>query len=163
MGTEEDADYSGFILQAVHKEFAMTGIDEVSLQIGGLKTDVGNLTGSMERLTSTLESHVKEAAAFRGSEAKKNGARDIRVGAIGALVDSHEEMASQINLAHIPDMNKNHEFIRERRERADFWKAFRIKLLEKGMLSVFAVLGLFMLSLVNSGARHALLKYLGLG
>ena len=140
----------------------MTKIDEVSAQIGELRGDFKHLTESMDTMTSTLDSHVKEAAAFRLTEAAKNGNRDRLVDTIGELVNSHDKIASQINPDHLPEINRNHEFIREQRERADFWRAFRVKLLEKGMLAVFAVLGLFLLSLFNSGARQALSKYLGL-
>lgn len=140
----------------------MTGIDEVSKQIGSIQTSIENITTSMNDVSKTLTEHVTNSTEFRSSEARKNDARDTRVATMEKTLADHQKIASQINPEHIPEINKNHAYIKKIRERADFWKAFRIKMLEKGMLAFFAVVGLLMLSWFNDGARNALIRYLNL-
>jgi len=126
-------------------------LDDVSLKIGQLSSDVSTLTSTVNGLATTIEGQNKTTMEYRNKINEDNITRDRDVSDLSEIVDKHAEIASHISPEYLPDIDKNHQFTRGLREKAEFWAGVRERLLSETVNKSFMVV----LTLVAAGILYS--------
>jgi len=127
-------------------------IDAVSKAIGSLQTETKTTSKVVTDLAEVISQHIKTTDDYRTNQR-------LIIDAMERKVERHEAISSKLDVRYIDDLNDNHEFVRAQRARAEFWKKFREKLAEKSLFWALAAVGLFLLSLLNDGARKQIVEW----